>query len=70
MLPLKRLFFVTSGLLMFAILLCLTLIETLPFYIYYIISGKYLGLSIKAQDITFEYFEKKINETDKPNSSM
>jgi hypothetical protein len=64
MLPLKRLFFVTSGLLMFAILLCLTIIETIPFYIYYIITGKYLGLSIKAQEITFSYFEKKVNETD------
>lgn len=65
MLPIKRLFFVTSGLCMFAILLLLTLIETIPFYVYYIISGKYLGLSIKAQDVTFAYFEKKVNETNK-----
>lgn len=65
MLPFKRLFFVTSGLLMFAMLLCLTLIETLPFYIYYIITGKYLGISVKAQDKTFAYFEKKVNETNK-----
>jgi hypothetical protein len=65
MLPLKRLFFVISGLLMFAILFCITLIEVIPFYIYYIISGKYFALSIKAQDITFAYFEKKVNETNK-----
>ena len=50
---------------MFAILLLLTLVETIPFYIYYVITGKYLAISIKAQDITFDYFEKKVNETAK-----
>jgi hypothetical protein len=65
MLPIKRLFFIASAICMFAILLLLTLVETIPFYIYYVITGKYLAISIKAQDITFDYFEKKVNETAK-----
>lgn len=65
MLPIKRLLFVVSALLSMVVLLSILIVEILPFFVYYIATGKYFSLSEKAQVLTFNYFEKKINETSK-----
>jgi hypothetical protein len=65
MLPLKRLFFVIAAFITIVFCAAVLVLELVPFLIYYIISGKYFGLSEKLQSLTFEYIEKKIDASAK-----
>jgi hypothetical protein len=62
MLPIRRLYFVMSALFLVLLLFFLVIIETVPFLLYYIFTGKNLRISEELQDKTFSYIENKIDE--------